>query len=198
MIDRPARDRLAQLLRHVVSGQMSMEAFSDEAEQFAETTRDAGVLAVSEAVWALHSDAPFRPTGLGGGLRPSLALRRRLAIAALFLYTDADYEWPEIRRQGQSMDFLLLLACATFIIAGFVLLIPTTVVSPWWGIEAGICFLDALLLYAFSHWRAARCHANWVAAQRRMASHGPWPFRRRSDFREARCRPRLLGGRVAP
>jgi hypothetical protein len=196
MIDRLARDRLAELIRHVVSGQMSLDAFWAEAEEFEESTVDSAVLAVCGAVWALHPDAHLYFAKLRGRYRSTPAVRRRLAIAALFLYTNYEYEWPQIWREVPG-DCWLLLICAAFIIAGLGLIIPTRLVSPWWGIEAGICFLDALLIFAFSHWRAARSHARWIAAQRRMATHGSWPFRRRSQFREARRRSHLLAGRAA-
>jgi hypothetical protein len=198
MVDRRCRDRLAELIRHLASGGITADAFYFEAGALANSTDDAGM-------WAVYADASGRlpdwadcwPVRLRGAFRLSPTARRRLAIAALFLYSEVEYEWPQGKGpRGATLDGLLLLACAIVSCAGMVLL-PLSLFSAWCAIGSKACFAVAVRLYRASHRLVARSRAAWEAEQAEFGDYDVWPFLRRPAFDEARRHPRLLCGRSA-
>jgi hypothetical protein len=88
MIDHRARKRLGERLRHLVTGQMTNDAFEDAAVR----TRD---MAVREIEWRLawpHYDDMHEHT-LKDEFTLTDGIRRDFARAILFLHTDLEYEW---------------------------------------------------------------------------------------------------------
>jgi hypothetical protein len=88
MIDRHARKRLAERLRHLATGQMTNDAFEDAVVR----TKD---MAVREIEWRLawpHYDDMHEHT-LTAEFTLTDGIRRDFARAILFLQTDLEYEW---------------------------------------------------------------------------------------------------------
>ena len=89
MIDRKYRDKLAETLRHYVSGQIT----NDDLDDVATDSSDQGAIAVQEMTWCLYSDMyPHRAKG-----RHYLNKEARHIIARwiAFLYSEQEYQWPE-------------------------------------------------------------------------------------------------------
>jgi hypothetical protein len=179
MIDRYSRDRLAELLRHLVCGQMTNDDFCDTAGKIRWASKDLAVSAIYEYADGLYSD--LQTYRLRGPRRISDEHRRQTAIAAMFLYSDLEYEWPETSKavwRGQYLMYAFGAAC----IAGLVL--------------GPIMFFWAVGLYPLSwavHWWERNA---WRTQQRELGDVEVWPFLRRADFDRARQFPRLLTGRV--
>jgi hypothetical protein len=95
MIDRPARNRLAQGIRHLAAGVVTNIEFEDRALS---PSADPAVQAVFlGGPWFLYHDvARYK---LRGAHRLSPAVRREAARWVLFLKSDLPYEWP-IERRG--------------------------------------------------------------------------------------------------
>ena len=90
MVDRKARDKFAELLRHFVAGQITNDAFED---QIPLSPKD---LAIDEiwwlAAWPLYDD--FKEHTLTEEYRASDDERREITKCILFLKTDQEYQWP--------------------------------------------------------------------------------------------------------
>lgn len=90
MVDRKARDEFAELLRHLVTGQITNDEFYNRAPL---SSKD---LAISEiwwlAAWPLYDD--FDEHTLTEEHRASDDERREIAKCVLFLKTDQEYQWP--------------------------------------------------------------------------------------------------------
>ena len=197
MVDRGVRNRLAELVRHLVTGQISTDEFSDEAGELAENSSDCGVWAVYGFAEGLYGDVSALWTiRLRGRFRLAPDIRCRMAVAALFLYSDVEYEWPaSARPRGACLDCLLVYICGAFVFAGLMLL-PITIIF-WWCAFASVgCFVAAVLIYRLSQRLAVLAQTRWEEQQMRFGEYRVWPFLRLADFEEARQHPRLLGGSV--
>jgi hypothetical protein len=181
---------------------MTPDEFAGAADQLIDRSDDLGVHAVSAMADTLCDDLlPFFP--LRERLRVPPKVRRQMAIAALFLYSDTEYEWAsEPNYPSRWPDHLLMLACVACVIAAM-FLVPLgcalgiarrPVVSGMLLLAAGVCIVAAMRVYQYSHRLAARRHAAWEHRQRQIGDYDVWPFRRRADFDEARRHPRLLCG----
>lgn len=90
MIDKEARKKTAELIRHLVSGQISNYQFED-------TIPASSDLAISEVfqhgAWMLYSDFPeyklIKKNRIPDNNRPEIAKW------ILFLQTDEEYKWPK-------------------------------------------------------------------------------------------------------
>jgi len=89
MIDRKHRDKLAETLRHYVSGQIT----NDELEDVTTDSRDRGIIAVQEAAWCLYSD--LYPHKAKGRHYLNKEVRSTIARWIAFLYSEQEYTWPE-------------------------------------------------------------------------------------------------------
>jgi hypothetical protein len=194
MIDRPNRDKLAQLLRHLAAGRITTGRFADECEDLAFSSEDPAVL----NVMALGPDLirirwPRWSRRLRGRRRLPDDARRRIAIAAVFLYSDCEYQWPEDQSWALRGDCLLMVGFLLLLaLGGFgVILSALGQVSP---LVAGLCFALAVYLFYFSNIRIEKARAKWVQQCREEGDLKIWPFRRASDFEEAKKRPKLLAG----
>lgn len=89
MVDRVARNRLAELIRHLASGQLSNEEFEDRVRKSANPALAA---VFWMGAWGLYHDIfEYR---LVGRDRLSEKDRRLVARWVLFLKSDLEYEWP--------------------------------------------------------------------------------------------------------
>lgn len=89
MIDRPSRDRLAEALRHYVSGQIT----NDDLDAVAVDWRDRGEVAVHQMAWGLYTDTYQHRATDAHAIPPEI--RRDIARWIAFLYSDREYVWPE-------------------------------------------------------------------------------------------------------
>jgi hypothetical protein len=89
MVHPESRKRLAEALRHYVSGQIT----NDDLNAVVVDCRDRGAVAVYEMAWGLYDDtSQHKATG-----RHHLGkdVRRTISRWIAFLYSDEEYLWPE-------------------------------------------------------------------------------------------------------
>jgi hypothetical protein len=106
MIDKPARKKLSELLRHLVSGQITNDQFEDNSPF---SSNDRAIWAIRHQAWGLYSD--FGEYKLKG--KKALSPKNKHAIATwlLFLKSNFEYEWPTHPGQtwwGALLSFLSL------------------------------------------------------------------------------------------
>ena len=96
MVDRKARDKFAELLRHFAAGRVTNDEFEDQIplpRVFSSKPTD---LAITEiwfiAAWPLYDD--FEEHALTGEYKVSDDERHVIAKCVLFLKTDQEYQWP--------------------------------------------------------------------------------------------------------
>lgn len=90
MIARDSRNRLAEALRHYVSGRITNdELFTASASV---DPRDPGVEAVKWASWMLYDD--LKEHFVENSLPSHSAARREVARWIVFLHSDEEYLWP--------------------------------------------------------------------------------------------------------
>jgi hypothetical protein len=92
MLDRAARNHLAERLRHLASGLMSNHRFED----LSQCSADGAVSEVDlRFAWLYYDD--MNEHRLTGGLALTYGQRRDFARVILFLKTDFEYEWASKR-----------------------------------------------------------------------------------------------------
>ena len=89
MIDRESRNRLAEALRHYVSGQIT----NDDLDEVEVDWRDRGAIAVKERAWSLYDDL-YQHKATGSHYLDKEA-RREIAKWIVFLHSNNEYLWPE-------------------------------------------------------------------------------------------------------
>ncbi len=89
MIHRESRDRLAEALRHYVSGQIT----NDDLDSIEIDWRDRGAKAVQDAAWGLYDDM-YTHKATDRHEIPKEG-KRIIAQWITFLYSDQEYLWPE-------------------------------------------------------------------------------------------------------
>ncbi len=103
MIDRPNRDRLAEALRHLLSGCIDNLAFDDlDCPGGITESEDRAIFEVFYAVWPCYDDFHSHPLQLTDGQR--LDFKRCI----LFLHSDNEFDWPS--KSGGVGDYLRGLA----------------------------------------------------------------------------------------
>ena len=93
-IDTTARKKLAELLRHLVSGVIT----NDEFEDGLPSSQDEAVVAIYEQAWLLYDD--LHEHRLTGKWRVPDDSRTIIARWILFLHSELPYEWPVWRLTG--------------------------------------------------------------------------------------------------
>jgi len=96
MIDRPARDRLAEGLRQFAVGRSWSEDFEQRCVLPGMKSQDAGVREIAWAAWGLYDD--ISNTRLVGRYRLTRENRRSIARWVMFLRSAKEYEWPTFPR----------------------------------------------------------------------------------------------------
>lgn len=102
MVDRKARDELAEQIRHLVAGQISNDEFED---RLPESTDTAIWEIFWNGAWGLYDDLSEHK--LCGSQRIEKNDRRDIARWVLFLKTDLEYEWPPFPPKPQLLNMLL-------------------------------------------------------------------------------------------
>src|SRR5687768_13398765 len=90
MVDRYARRKLAEELRHLTAGLITNEAFQMSVDSI--KTQDTGYWAVVDQAWGLYSD--LYTHRLKGSHALSEDDRRTVGRFVLFLHSELEYEWP--------------------------------------------------------------------------------------------------------
>ena len=106
MIDRVARNKLAELIRSLSSGQISNDEFEDA---IPDTADDAIRQVFSHGVWCLYSD--MKEYKLKGKDALSDEVRSIVARWVLFLKSDIEYNWPSTTFKE---DFLKCISLGVF------------------------------------------------------------------------------------
>jgi hypothetical protein len=89
MIHRESSNRLAEALRHYVSGRIT----NDELDSVEVDWRDRGAVAVQEMAWNLYDD--MHTHFVENRMPRGSEARRGIARWIAFLHTDEEYLWPE-------------------------------------------------------------------------------------------------------
>jgi hypothetical protein len=106
MVDRAARDRVAELLRHLVSGRITNFEFEDALPRNSE---DRALKAVFwNGSWLLYDD--LLEHKLVGAHALRRGGRREVARWVLFLRSDLPYEWPSALWLFRFPGYLVVLA----------------------------------------------------------------------------------------
>jgi hypothetical protein len=174
MVDRIARDRYSELIRHFCAGLMSNVEYDDRAAVIRRSTRDPGVEAVFWAIWGLYDD--LRTHRLTGRWRLTRTTRREVARCLLFLQSNDEYLWPSVRWYG-----FFRIACMVLAAIG----LYWSADLRWYGpgvIAASITVYTAVGIVG-------------RRSLRRQGDEASWPFLHTEGLEEARRHPRLLNGR---
>jgi hypothetical protein len=94
MIDRDARNDLAESLRRLVDGDMTNDEFDDGYHGRWCESKDAAVVEISGFGYSLYSSDLLWPYRLKGRHAVPAQTREIAQHAIRFLQTDLEYEWP--------------------------------------------------------------------------------------------------------
>ena len=196
MIDRQARDLTAELIRHLVSGQITTDQFEDRLPNSA----DRAIQEVySSGPYLLYSDDDEHKL-VGDDAVPREAIPD-VARWILFLKSDLEYEWPGKEASGLgALVIVLSIAVLAVMPVGALLL---TVIAPRSGSGAQWqlllwCLLTLGCLGAVQtllERRSANRHR--LALESCGGEQEVWPFFRSPDFARARATPTYLNGAAA-
>jgi hypothetical protein len=192
MVDRNARDKLAEALRHLISGQLTNDEFD---AAYPGSCQDPAMLAVWESACCLYDSGALFPYRLRGPYKVSPEVRRAAARAVVFLHSSLEYEWPA---RGGSIPFWGLHSVGCYGLLGLPMLLvagAAAVVREW---STAVLFgaMAAGMLAPAVHWVAT--YRSRAEEERRFNSSGEvdlWPFIRREDYEAAIRNPRFLTGR---
>jgi len=95
MIDRTARQRAAEAIRHFVTGQITNFQFID---RYPYSKHDPIIWALDDTMWCLYDD--IRTHRLAGEDALNPQFKREVARWLMFLYSDEEYIWPRIGQPG--------------------------------------------------------------------------------------------------
>jgi hypothetical protein len=187
MIDIVGRRKLSERLRHLVSGRISTEEFTD-AQPCGGS--DLALHEVWMFFWGLYSDCrpPYRLRGQHALPRE---VKRMAARAVLFLRSDLEYQWPKrpwlIGRTLAFMFAWLPVAAAAIILAwrGSIIAVPLFVLAVLLGVPGIIGARRGWVFRSSARWRKVQETIDWSI----------WPFYRHADFETARKGVHPSGGR---
>lgn len=108
MIDRVARDKLAEKVRHFVAGLSDNFEFDDAVWSI--RTKDRGVVRVREAMWHVYDD--LKRHKLKGKWALTEKQKEVVYRFIVFLKSDSEYRWPT--RLSSNPFVRLLLGLTTF------------------------------------------------------------------------------------
>lgn len=104
MIDREARNRYAQLLRHFASGRITNFDYDDGFDAI--DSKDDAILQIYVALWPSYSDV--RKHTMTGSHALTREQRHIVARWITFLYSDFEYEWPVTKWGGCLLNLFTL------------------------------------------------------------------------------------------
>jgi hypothetical protein len=104
MIDRHARDRYAQFLRHFAAGRVTNFDYEDQCDSL--LSADRAIDQVHAAMWYAYDD--IRRHTMTGKWALTAKQRRLVAGWIMFLYSDLEYLWPIPGLGGCLLNLLTL------------------------------------------------------------------------------------------
>jgi hypothetical protein len=167
MVDRDCRRIFAEQVRHFAAGVLTVDEYAARTEELTIASYDPGVSAVWRDIWCRYDD--FRTTSLRGAWQLSVRGRREVALCLLFLYSGAEYAWPDDR--PSALEEIALSAAANLV--------------------RGCTF--GLVRDPFRR----HYERQWREREGRLRAVGDlecWPFLRRSELDSALRSPGLLAG----
>ena len=93
-MDRKARDIVAEVLRHFISGQITNFDFEDKIP----ITKDPVIWAIEDCVWCFYDD--FTKHKMKGNWALPQESKLQMARWLVFLYSNEEYMWPKISYPG--------------------------------------------------------------------------------------------------
>lgn len=94
MIDRKSRNKVAEVLRHLISGKITNFDF----EGAIPSSDDPAISAIEDSAWCFYDD--FREHKLKDEWALPEKTRKTVVRWILFLHTSEEYQWPEFRFAG--------------------------------------------------------------------------------------------------
>jgi hypothetical protein len=186
MVNRSARDRLAESLRHFAAGRLTWREFIDRQASVASGAADPTISGILDRAWRFHpcdcddDELGMTQCALCRDARTVLgrADRREVARWIVFLYSDLEYEWGWGRLE-HALAWHAALAFGWFsAVLGF---------DPWIAMS-GLIAIGVFALVSDGH------------LSRRLGLEGDqpvWPFFRQADLATTLERPRLFANRPA-
>jgi hypothetical protein len=95
MIDRAARRQAAETIRRFVNGQITNKEFL---RRYPNSKEDPAIWALDDTVWCLYDDILIHK--LSGKYALTKEFKSEVSRWLLFLYSDAEYQWPKIGKPG--------------------------------------------------------------------------------------------------
>ncbi len=191
MVDRKSRDELAEMLRQLCSGTLTIDEYESRVMQTSIVDSDDRavkyILSTAETLYDTFS-SPIFLRRFRGKYRLAKKVRREISTAIVFLHSDLEYEWPDDVGYPPSFDVLLLWLCGLLGSAGLIGLM----IRPLLGVAA---LLGGAFVFHWSRKLAERSHHRWIDSQAMLGRDcSVWPFLRRDDYNTQAARPRLLSG----
>ncbi len=112
MIDKKARDKFAELFRHLVAGQITNHEFESRIPLSSE---DRAIREIWISAWSLYST--YEEYTLTGKYRVPDEDRQEVAKWVLFLKTDQEYQWPRgslLKEIVMDLRWLVSLGCVGY------------------------------------------------------------------------------------
>lgn len=94
MIDRAARNKAAEVLRHFISGRIINYDF----EKGMQASKDPALWAIEDSVWCFYDD--FEKHKLDGKWALPQEVKKEMERWIIFLHSDNEYLWPKISHPG--------------------------------------------------------------------------------------------------
>ncbi len=190
IVDRSDRNKLAELIRHLISGTITTYTFFDSADDLTHKTEDETVKLIAEYMEDLFIDE--RNIKLRGRKKLSKETKIMMLRCCLLLYSNKHYEWPFIECPTNLKYTFFLIICDVCI---FPIGCIALILNPFIGILffASAIFIDRWVEKRKKVWEEDD-YNNYVEAYRKYGDYEVWPFIRNSDFDEAKRHPPLLVG----
>lgn len=178
-VHREKRSELREKLRRLVDGEITNDDFDDYFGSGALEGDDPALPAIGQLGWGLYSDtSTYKLTGASAVRGEARDCCDR---ALLFLTTDLEYEWPEMRCSPPSFwagPAMPLLVAVIFVVTGYLRAD---------GVGALLLFVGLLCSLIPVHWLATYAERRRASeAFRNSGDFDAWPFLRRSDLERRR------------
>ncbi|MHC4153518.1 MAG: DUF1707 domain-containing protein [Planctomycetota bacterium] len=179
MVDREARDKTAELLRHFAAGRITNDEFEDGLPS---KSKDPAIGGICWAAWFLYDD--LKEHKLIRRHAVTKDGKRHIARWVVFLKSDLEYEWDD------STVFTGLLLSTLLLIIGIIG--PVTLLAGHWLL--GSTFLGAMIFLGTGLlWIRKRSRKRNV---KQVELDTIWPFYRNEDFQRVRPNPIYLKGQL--
>lgn len=93
-IDRTARNKMAELLRHFMTGSITNFVFEDKIPP----SKDPVISAIESSIWCFYDD--LKEHKLDNEQVLPKEIKKLMSRWIMFLYSDEDYQWPSMSYPG--------------------------------------------------------------------------------------------------